>query len=58
MWEWESGIPLPDAAATDSNATAATEQEAVEGGKIIYYRGRGAGRRGVKSTTASNKSVI
>ena len=32
MWEWESGVPLPDAAtATDSNATSAsTEQEVVE----------------------------
>lgn len=33
-------------------------QEAVGGGKIIYYRGRGAGRRGMNNMTTIKKIVI
>jgi hypothetical protein len=33
-------------------------KEAVGGGKIIYHRGRGVGRRGMNNMTTFNKFVI
>lgn len=36
----------------------AVEEEPVGGGKIIYYRGRGAGRREMNNMTTLNKTVI
>lgn len=38
MWEWESGIPSPDATATESNAAATQEKivkEAVGGAEVV-----------------------
>jgi hypothetical protein len=38
--------------------TAVVVEESVGGGKITYYRARGAGRREMNNMTSSNKIVI